>query len=50
MTETFRNLRESYKIYKCYLKLNKQGLLNKVYTFDEVYTCYKNNKEVVNNV
>lgn len=47
MTETFRNLRESYRIYKCYLKLNKQGVLRKKYTFEEVYICYKNNKEVI---
>lgn len=49
MTETFRNLTEAYKIYKCYLRLNKQGLLSKKYTFDEVYTVYKNNRELIVN-
>lgn len=50
MTETFRNLRESYKIYKCYLKLNKQGVLKVRYTFEQVYTCYKENREAIANV
>lgn len=49
MTETFRNLKEAYSIYRVYCKLNKQGILKKQYTLDEVYTALKKQKELIVN-
>lgn len=48
MTETFRM--EANALYKTYRRLYKLGVLKKEYTISEIYLCYKNNKEVVNNV
>lgn len=41
MTETFRNLKEAYSIYRVYRKLNKQGILKREYTLSEVFIAYK---------
>lgn len=49
MTETFRNLTEAYNIYRVYRKLNKQGILKKEYTLEEVYIALKKQKELLSN-
>lgn len=41
MTETIRNLTNSFKIYRTYNKLYKRGLIKKRYEFNDVYQAYK---------
>lgn len=49
MTDTFRILSESYKIYRVYCKLYRKGILKKMYTLSEVFEGVKKQKELVAN-